>query len=75
VASTDLDGAEVMKARIREQLDKLPELAAAGTFAISMRPVSTTQDSSQPLAVQVAAVAQRITEIMQSNSSAVKGCN
>ena len=40
-ASTDSAGAEVMAARIREQMQSLPELRASGNFTVSAQPVST----------------------------------
>jgi hypothetical protein len=68
-ASTDLDGSEVMSARIREQLEKLPGLSAAGAFSVSAQTVSTSGlDSSQALEQQVIAVADRVTAMMRTGS-------
>jgi hypothetical protein len=68
-ASTDLDGSEVMSARIREQLEKLPVLSAAGKFSVSAQTVSTSGlDSSQALEKQVIAVADRVTAMMRTGS-------
>jgi signal transduction histidine kinase len=65
-ASTDLSGAEVMMARIREQLEKLPELRAAGTFSVSAQPVSVSApDRNQSLEQQVTVVADRVAEMMR----------
>lgn len=69
-ASTATAGAEVMAARIREQMQSLPELAASGTFTVSAQPVSTAGfDASRPLARQVEAVAERMATVMRNNSS------
>ncbi len=69
VASTDLARAEVMMARIRGQIEALPELKASGEFEISAAAVPLTDlpeaKSSEEtlLQTQVAAVAHRITEM------------
>lgn len=68
-ASTDAAGAEVMTARIREQMDKLPALRAAGTFSVCAQPVSISDiDCSQSTEQQVAAVAEQMTAIMRRGS-------
>jgi hypothetical protein len=65
-ASTDPSGAEVMMARIREQMDKLPELRAAGTFSVSAQPISTSAlDRNQSLEQQVTVVADRVAAMMR----------
>ena len=65
-ASADPAGAEVITARLREQMDKLPELKATGSFSVSAQPVSTSGvDRSQSLEAQVMAVAEQMTAMMR----------
>jgi signal transduction histidine kinase len=69
-ASTDAAGAEVMAARIREQMEKMPELAASGTANASAFPVSIAEvDSSSPLSQKVQAVAARMSTMMRNSST------
>ena len=69
-ASADTAGAEVMLARIREQMKTLPELAGSGTFALLAQPVSIAGiDSSLSLAQQVSAIAERINAMMSDRLS------
>jgi sigma-B regulation protein RsbU (phosphoserine phosphatase) len=68
-ASADPAGAKVIAARLREQMDRLPELKATGSFSVSAQPVSTSGvDRSQSLETQVMAVAEHITAMMRSGS-------
>lgn len=65
-ASADPAGAEVITARLREQMDRLRVLKAAGSFSTSAQPVSTSVvDRSQSLETQVMAVAERMTAMMR----------
>jgi hypothetical protein len=69
-ASTDAAGAEVMAARIREQMEKMPELAASGTANASAFQVSIAEvDSSSPLSQKVQAVAARMSTMMRNSST------
>jgi signal transduction histidine kinase len=63
-ASTDLEGAEVMMKRIREQLEVGAGFKAAGFLKVSAAtvPLPSTEDG-KPLADLVQAVADRITEM------------
>jgi sigma-B regulation protein RsbU (phosphoserine phosphatase) len=69
VASTDLARAETMMARIRGQIEMLPELKAGGEFEISASAIPLTglpgmgSGEAKSLEAQVAAVADRITEM------------
>jgi signal transduction histidine kinase len=69
VGSTDLARAEIMMARIREQIESLPELKASGEFEISAAAVPLTDlpdpksSEAASLEAQVAALAYRITEM------------
>jgi phosphoserine phosphatase RsbU/P len=69
VASTDLARAEIMMARIRGQIESLPELKASGDFEISASVVPLTDlpqaksGEATWLETQVATVAHRITEM------------
>jgi signal transduction histidine kinase len=66
VASTDLNRAEIMMARMREQLAKLEELKASGEFEVSASAVSLSDlPGSQSLEAQVAGVADRVTEMVR----------
>jgi signal transduction histidine kinase len=68
-ASTDSAGAEVMTARIREQLDKLPELKATGAFSVSAQLVLMSGiDRSQSTEQQGTAVAEQVTAMMRDGS-------
>ncbi len=62
VASTDLPRAEIMMARIREQMSKLAELQAGAELQVSARAVSLPDPASgQSLEQQVQEVAARVT--------------
>ena len=69
VASTNLERAEVMMSRIRGQIEMLPELKAGGEFEISASAIPLTglpgmgSGEAKSLEAQVAAVADRITEM------------
>ncbi len=71
VASTDLDRAEIMMARIRGQMEKLPDLKASGDFEVSASAVPLADFSgansleAMSLDKQVAAVADRVTEMVR----------
>jgi sigma-B regulation protein RsbU (phosphoserine phosphatase) len=71
VASTDVDRAEIMMARVRGQMEKMPELKASGEFEVSATAVPFTSPSGKEsfdglsLDKQVAAVADRITEMVR----------
>jgi signal transduction histidine kinase len=68
-ASADPAGAEVITARLREQMERLPELKAAGSFLVSAQPVSTSGvDRSQSLEIQVMAVAEQMAAMMRGGS-------
>jgi signal transduction histidine kinase len=65
VASADMEHAGIMTARIREQLERVPDLKTRGTLTITAAPVEMgTLDSSQPLAAQIAMVAECVTEMI-----------
>jgi len=69
VASTDLARAEIMMARIRGQIESLPEIKASGEFEISASAVpladlpETKSSEATLLEAQVAEVAHRVTEM------------
>jgi sigma-B regulation protein RsbU (phosphoserine phosphatase) len=71
VASTDLERAEIMMARVRGQMEKMPELKASGEFEISatavpLAPTSGTESlEGLSLDKQVAALADRMTEMVR----------
>ncbi len=70
VASTDRERAEIMMARIRGQMEKLEELKSSGTFAVSASPVSYPEAiSGRSLEMQVAAVADRVAEMLRAAMS------
>jgi len=62
VASTDLERSAVMLRRIQEQMDKLEDLKASGTFQLSVAEVPPPDTAAAlPLEEQVQKVAERIT--------------
>lgn len=61
-ASTDMDRVPIMMTRIREQLEKIPDLKANGELALSAAAV-TLPDAADPLEKQVQEVAHRVTEM------------
>ncbi len=67
VASTNLERAEIMVARIRGQMEKIPELAASGEFELSASAVPLAEHLSEAglLEKQVAEVAERVTEMVR----------
>jgi signal transduction histidine kinase len=67
VASTDLECASVMMARIREQLGKVQGLSGAGEVEVSASAVPLAEGSAaQPLEEQVHKVADAVNEIVRS---------
>jgi signal transduction histidine kinase len=62
VASTGMDRVPIMMARIREQLEKIPDLKTNGKLALSAAAV-TLPDPADPLEKQVQDVAHRVTEM------------
>ena len=83
VGSTDLTRAEIMMARIRGQIEMLPELKGSCEVEISAAAVSLTDlpgsgsTEAKSLEAQVAAVAQRVTEMARAAmaSSAKSNCS
>ena len=67
VASTNLEGAEVMMDRIRGQMENMPELTASGEFELSASavPLPELPAEASPLKKQVAEVAERVTEMVR----------
>ena len=67
VASTNVIGAEIMMRRMREQLEKLPELKASGALEISASAVTVPSVTADyPLEAQVREVADGVTETIRS---------
>ena len=65
VASADASGAEILTKRIREQLDRSPELKAAASYKIAIVPVSLPPGGSEkPLEKLVQEVADGITAVV-----------
>ena len=65
VASTDLKRAEIMMARIREQLGRCAELPASGRVEVSAKAVEIpSQDHNEPVETLVQQVAERVTEMV-----------
>lgn len=65
VASTDMEHAEIMTKRIREQLGQIADLKNKGTLTITTAPVELAPaDPNLPLEKQVQAVAHRVTEMI-----------
>jgi hypothetical protein len=67
VASTNLEGAEIMTARIRGQMEKMPGLKESGEFELSVLAVPSLEGAlaASPLEKQVAEVAERVTEMVR----------
>lgn len=66
VASTDLPRSEIMMTRIREQLEKLPELKANGELAVSVSAVTMPDlERGLTLEAQVQEIADRVTEMIR----------
>jgi signal transduction histidine kinase len=64
VASTDLTRAEIMMTRIREQLEKQPDLKASGEVEVSARAVALPDPAAgAALEQQVQDIAQHVTEM------------
>src|SRR5580704_425145 len=71
VASTDLERAGIMMARIRGQLERNEELKACATLVISAVPLAfATPPAETSLDKQVQAVANRVTEIIMAGMEA-----
>lgn len=68
VASTDLERSQIMMTRIREQMDKLPDLKACGSFEVSAAAVpSSDLPVETSLQQQVEEVAKRVAEIARAS--------
>jgi signal transduction histidine kinase len=68
VASTDLQQSGIMTARIREQLERMPELKAKCTVTLMAAPVDLPSDIfSQSLEQQTQTVAERVTGMITSS--------
>lgn len=67
VATADSTGAEKMTERMHDQLGRLQELAASGSFEIAFQPIPVSHASAaEPLNLQVREVAERATEMIRS---------
>jgi signal transduction histidine kinase len=66
VASTDLERANIMMARIREQLGKVPDLNGTGELEVSASAVRLPDGTGQSLEEQVLEVAGAVTEMIRS---------
>jgi hypothetical protein len=67
VASADARGAQKMTARIDDQLGRLQELTASGSFAVTFQPIPVMPASAaEPLNQQVREVAERVIEMIRS---------
>ena len=68
LASTDLERSQIMMTRIREQMDKLPDLKACGTLEVSAVAVPRPDlPAETSLELQVEEVAKRFTEIARAS--------
>ncbi|MGA9392357.1 MAG: ATP-binding protein [Candidatus Sulfotelmatobacter sp.] len=68
VASTDLRQCGIMTARIREQLERVPDLKNKCTVALMANPVELPSDiASQPLDQQIQIVAEKISAMITSS--------
>jgi signal transduction histidine kinase len=66
VASTDIPRAEIMMTRIREQLEKLPDVGATADLSVSASAVHLPDSNSgQTLDEQVRDLADRVTEMVR----------
>jgi signal transduction histidine kinase len=67
VAATDMERAEIMMARIRGQMQKMPELCANSEFEVSASAVPLPEHSleASPLEKQVADVAERVMQMVR----------
>jgi hypothetical protein len=74
VASTDMDRVPIMITRIREQLEKVADLKAAGELTLSAEPV-TLPDPADPLEEQVQEVANQVTEMARFAQGATQNSN
>ncbi|MFZ0287299.1 MAG: ATP-binding protein, partial [Terriglobales bacterium] len=69
VASTDLERAGIMMARIRGQLERSPDLRASATLSVSAVPMNFTAPPDASLDQQVRLVAGCVTEIVLASMS------
>lgn len=65
VASTDLEKAEIMMARIREQLDKCGDLKTSGSLKVTATAIPMPEKDSGPVEHQVQEVANSVTEMIR----------
>jgi signal transduction histidine kinase len=64
VASTDLKRSEIMLARIREQMNRLEELSASGSFTLAASEIRVSDLAGSSLEKQVQQFADRVTEMV-----------
>jgi signal transduction histidine kinase len=75
VASTDLQQSGIMTARIREQLERVPDLKSKCTVTLMAAPVDLPSDlSRQPLEQQVQTVAERVTGMITGSMERKQSC-
>lgn len=75
VASTDLQQSGIMTARIREQLERVPDLKTKCTLTIMAAPVELPSDiSSQALEQQVQTVAERLSGMITTSLERKQSC-
>ncbi len=67
VASTDLEHANIMMTRIREQLDKCGDLKTSGTLKVTAAAIPLPEPDSGPVEQQVRDVANVVTEMVRAS--------
>jgi signal transduction histidine kinase len=67
VASTDLERSKIMTTRIREQLERVPDLTAKCKLSISTVPVEVRAQEGESLEQQIQSLADQITDMILSS--------
>ena len=72
LASTDLEGANIMLRRIRYQLERCAELTAGCALQLSAQDIRPTRSNGESLEQLVNSVSERVTQIITGGSSSQK---
>lgn len=69
VVSADENRGQVMAGRLREQLGRVPELNAGGTFSVSIQAVIGPQSQAEAASADLHQIAERVTTMMRASLS------
>jgi len=65
VASTDIEGANILMSRVREQIGGLPKFQASGLLSVTAEAIPSSRDAAKTIEQLVWEVADRVTDLIQ----------